>query len=485
MKKLLAILISLSLFISLTACGGSTPAENGGEGAKPNTQTTQQGGSENSGQNGGAASADIGSVSVENYAEIVKKAFGIEIVLDDGWTVTKASSPNGVNNIIVTLTAPADTDGKAEIEKYFNQCINLGGVWQQKIDWDTLAISKGTQYTDYEEFYSTEVTDFLGLYSAMWLYDFGGKNVQFSYAQDENIVELSFTYTVLDYEIDISEWVPQEGQGPEGWVWQDCHGYIDNVWDSDTLPENFPKEISGVRVSETRYFGFGCEDRWAGARVGNLSFDSWDFEQWQLTFDATDDQFAQFEQALADNGFLGEKTEDKYQGTYVETTDGEIFLYYTIDESDRDGYDWFIYCNMTVLESNYPLFFEGIELPTWGLFRGEPNDSLIYAYDEEFNEIYDFEYDFENGCFIDEAAYIYYDFNYMGVDRATYDYYIDYLRGMPGEEWNEYVYSEENGSYVAYFKYNDKYWIGCYHNFDGDENCMQLIISPDEESLFW
>ena len=109
MKKLLAILISLSLFISLTACGGSTPAENGGEGAKPNTQTTQQGGSENSGQNGGAASADISSVSVENYAEIVKKAFGIEIVLDDGWTVTKASSPNGVNNIIVTLTAPADT----------------------------------------------------------------------------------------------------------------------------------------------------------------------------------------------------------------------------------------------------------------------------------------------------------------------------------------------------------------------------------------
>ena len=73
----------------------------------------------------------------------------------------------------------------------------------------------------------------------------------------------------------------------------------------------------------------------------------------------------------------------------------------------------------------------------------------------------------------------------MGVDRATYDYYIDYLRGLPSEEWNEYVYSEEDDSYVAYFKYNDKYWIGCYHNFDGDVNCMQLIISPDEESLFW
>ncbi|MBP1552430.1 MAG: hypothetical protein J6C04_09140, partial [Oscillospiraceae bacterium] len=260
MKKLLAILISLSLFISLTACGGSTPAENGGEGAKPNTQTTQQGGSENSGQNGGAASADISSVSVENYAEIVKKAFGIEIVLDDGWTVTKASSPNGVNNVDLVFTIPAGTDGEAEIEKYFNQAVKLSGVWAHEIDWDTFAISKGTQYTDFADFYTNENEGYGDFYSVMWLYDYNGKNVQFSYMQDGTAVSMTFTYATLNYEIDINDWVPQEGQGPEGWTWQDCHGYIDNVWDSDTLPENFPKEISGVRVSETRYFGFGCED---------------------------------------------------------------------------------------------------------------------------------------------------------------------------------------------------------------------------------
>ncbi len=436
-------------------------------------------------QGGRSTTVSIGSTSVENYKEVVKQAFGIDIQTTDGWTITKATSPNGVNNVDLMFTVPADIDSKAEIEKYFNQTLKLGGVWQQNINWDTFAISKGTQYTDYEVFYSEEVTEFMELYQAMWLYDFGGKTVQFSYTQDENVLQMSFTYTVLNYEIDINDFVPQEGQGPKDWIWQDCHGYIDYVWDSEVLPANFPQEISGVRVSETRYYGFGCDDRWAGAKVCNMGFDSWDFEQWQLTFDATEDQLAQFERALADNGFLGEKTEDKYQGTYVETTDGEIYLYYTLDESDRDGYDWNVYCNMTVLESNYPLFFEGIELPTWGLFRGEPNDKLVYAYDEDFNEIYDFEYDFENGRFIDEAAYVYYSFDYMGVDRATYDYYIDYLRGQAHEEWKEYVYSEEDNSYVAYFKLNDKCWIGCYHNFDGEINSMTLIISPDSESLFW
>ena len=482
MKKILALFLAVSMMFSLVACGGS---EGGTNTDNQGNRQTQQGGTQTGTQQGGQAPAvSLSSTSADNYKDIVKQYFGLDII-DDGWTVTTAKSPNGVNNVDLVFTIPAGTDGEAEIEKYFNQAVKLSGVWAQEIDWDTFAISKGTQYTDFADFYTNENEGYGDFYSVMWLYDYNGKNVQFSYMQDGTAVSMTFTYATLNYEIDISDWVPQEGQGPEGWTWQDCHGYIDKVWDSEVLPANFPREIPGVKVDQTRYFGFGCEDRWMGARVGNMYFEDWEYEQWLLEFDATDDQLAQFEQALADNGFLGEKTEDKYQGTYVETTDGEIYLYYTIDESDRDGYDWFIYCNMTVLESNYPLFFEGIELPTWGLFEGEGNDYLIYAYDEEFNEIYDFEYDFENGCFIDEAAYIYYDFNYMGVDRATYDYYIDYLRGQAREEWKEYVYNEEDNSYVAYFKLNDKCWIGCYHNFDGDVNCMQLIISPDEESLFW
>ncbi len=482
MKKLLALFLAVSMMFSLVACGGS---EGGTNTDNQGNRQTQQGGTQTGTQQGGQAPAvSLSSISADNYKDIVKQYFGLDII-DDGWTVTTAKSPNGVNNVDLVFTIPAGTDGQAEIEKYFNQAVKLSGVWAQEIDWDTFAISKGAQYTDFADFYTNENEGYGDFYSVMWLYDYNGKNVQFSYMQDGTQVAINLTYATLNYEIDISDWVPQEGQGPEGWAWQDCHGYIDKVWDSEVLPANFPREIPGVKVDQTRYFGFGCEDRWMGARVGNLNFDDWDYEQWILEFDATDDQLAQFEQALADNGFLGEKTEDKYQGTYVETTDGEIYLYYTIDESDRDGYDWFVYCNMTVIECEYPLFFEGIELPTWGLFTGDANDKLVYAYDEEFNEIYDFEYDFENGCFIDEAAYIYYDFNYMGVDRATYDYYIDYLRGQAREEWKEYVYSEEDNSYVAYFKLNDKCWIGCYHNFDGDVNCMQLIISPDVESLFW
>lgn len=482
MKKILALFLAVSMMFSLVACGGS---EGGTNTDNQGNRQTQQGGTQTGTQQGGQAPAvSLSSISADNYKDIVKQYFGLDII-DDGWTVTTAKSPNGVNNVDLVFTIPAGTDGEAEIEKYFNQAVKLSGVWAQEIDWDTFAISKGTQYTDFADFYANENEGYGDFYSVMWLYDYNGKNVQFSYMQDGTQVAINLTYATLNYEIDISDWVPQEGQGPEGWTWQDCHGYIDKVWDSEVLPANFPREIPGVKVDQTRYFGFGCEDRWMGARVGNLNFDDWDYEQWILEFDATDDQLAQFEQALADNGFLGEKTEDKYQGTYVETTDGEIYLYYTIDESDRDGYDWFVYCNMTVIECEYPLFFEGIELPTWGLFTGDANDKLVYAYDEEFNVIDDFEYDFENGCFIDQAAYVYYSFDYMGVDRATYDYYIDYLRGQAREEWNEYVYNEEDNSYVAYFKLKDNCWIGCYHNFDGYINSMTFIISSDQESLFW
>jgi len=449
---------------------------------KADSQSADSSNSQTSGSQ--VSSVDFGSLTVDNYEKLVKEAFGLDVKVPDGGSVTEADSPNGVNNMIVKFTLPAGADGMQQIEEYFNQCIALGGVWGQEINWDTFAISKGTQYTDFAALSGSELTAIDDFSSVMWLYDFGSKHVQFSYSQDGTYAELSLTYATLNLDLDLSDFVPQEGQGPEGWVWQEDHGWIDRVWDSDTLPENFPKEIPGVWVEDTWYYGYGCEDRYMGARVGNMYFEDWDFEQWQLTFDATDDQLAQFEQALLDNGFLGEKTEDEYQGTYAEVTDGEIYLYYFLDESDRDGYDWNVYCNMTIPGYEYPLFFEAIELPMLGLFMAEdPNDCLIYAYDEEFNEV-EYEYDFADGRGYGDAAYVMYHFNYMGVSREMYDEYIDYLRTLKTEEWDEYVYSEEDDSYVVSFKYLNHY-IGCYHNFDGEINGMTFIISPDRESLFW
>lgn len=93
--------MTLALFICLTA-----PAENGRETANQSTQNTRQGSSENdsdNGQNGSpgiaAVSANIGDISLENYADIIKEAFDLDVVPADGWQVTKAIHPNGVNNV--------------------------------------------------------------------------------------------------------------------------------------------------------------------------------------------------------------------------------------------------------------------------------------------------------------------------------------------------------------------------------------------------
>ncbi|MBR3693507.1 MAG: hypothetical protein IKL88_03175 [Erysipelotrichales bacterium] len=468
MKKTLVFILSILMVLSMTACssggggGGSSGTVNQGQ---TNTPTVS-----------------LKDASMDNYKEVVKEAFGIELYLPDKFEVANVNSPNGVNNLDIIMTYPSDYEGKEILEAYFNECKDLG-VYKQNINWDTLAISKGTQYTDFETMYAAEVTSIMNFYSVMWLYDYNNKNVQFSLTLDEGLMEINFTYATLNYEINMDDWVPQDGQGPEGWVWQEDHGWITGVWDSEVLPENFPKEIPGVRVEDTTYWSYGAE-RWMGTSVGDLYFEDYNFEEWELTFDATKEQLEQFQQALLDNGFLGSKDED-YNKTYYEVTDGYVYLHYVVYESDREGYDHNVFCDMTVVEREHPVEFEGFKLPTFGLFDHEdPNDAQVYAYDADFNEIYDYEYDFAKGQSIGEMPpWILYWFGYSGVSREEYNAYIDDLRAMNLEEWDEYHYYDEE-DYVVVFKYGNHYY-GCYFNFDGVENGVDFVISSDSESRFY
>ena len=118
MKKILALFLAVSMMFSLVACGGS---EGGTNTDNQGNRQTQQGGTKTGTQQGGQAPAvSLSSTSADNYKDIVKQYFGLDII-DEGWTVTTAKSPNGVNNVDLVFTIPAGTDGEAEIEKYFNQ----------------------------------------------------------------------------------------------------------------------------------------------------------------------------------------------------------------------------------------------------------------------------------------------------------------------------------------------------------------------------
>lgn len=186
MKKVFIILMALLLALSVTACGGSGE-ESGGNGAASQGEEMQG--------YAGDDGASLADVDTENYDAVAKELFGVDLKAQDGWEVQEAISYNGVNNLTVKFTVPADADGKAITGGFFDQCLSVAenGVYGQDVDLDSMSVSTGAEYTDFETFFGAEGTQIENFYSSMWIYDYGGKSIQFSVSADTGIVELTMT----------------------------------------------------------------------------------------------------------------------------------------------------------------------------------------------------------------------------------------------------------------------------------------------------
>lgn len=185
MKKIFIVLLVLLLALSMTACGGSGE-ESGNEAASQ--------GEEMQGYAGGDG-ASLADVDAGNYDAVTKELFGVDLKAQDGWEVQEAISYNGVNNLTVKFTVPEDADGKAITGGFFDQCLSVAenGVYGQDVDLDSMSVSTGAAYTDFETFFGAEGTQIENFYSSMWIYDYGGKSIQFSVSADTGIVELTMT----------------------------------------------------------------------------------------------------------------------------------------------------------------------------------------------------------------------------------------------------------------------------------------------------
>ena len=493
MKKMLAWILVVTMLLSMAACGGVTNSggnqggsqqqqQGGNQGDSQGnnqgeSQSGNQGNSQSGNQGSSQSSGSLGDVTVDNVVKTSEEIFGAAVTAPAGWTITEAYSPNGVNNLTVKMSGSA-TDGKAIIQEYFDKTLALGGVYQMKIDWDTLAISKGTQYTDFETFWNAEVTAFDGFYSALWLYDFGSKCVEFSISMDAGLMEIDQCFVTLDQEIDYNP--PSIGTGPEGWTWREDYGWIDGVWDSDVLPENFPAMIEGVLVDDTWYYAYGCDNRF-NSKVGEMYFEDYEFEEWELSFWATDDQLAAFQQALADNGFVGSDGE-YWDDIDITMTDGEVYLYYTVDEcDDKEGYQWEIWCDMTYIESVYPAKYEGIDLPQLGMFDNDPLADFM-GWDEEFNEV-EVQYDFDSGTG-EIPAYHRLWLHYFGVTQDEYMEYLDYIKtevlaDQTEADWEEYSYDD---TYCFFFERNGDYYV-LYYQYDNADYTLTFATASYKEDL--
>ncbi len=163
MKKLLALLLALMMVFALVACGnnGDTPGNT-------DTPEASQGGENN---NVGAASME--NISVDNWQQLVKECFGVDITVPEGWELTNVKNV-GKNGVYIYLN-PNNADETAVLaflESIFN---DLKGVTTGDITehYDDLA------YTSMSEAWDKSVDAF-----NMPINETadGDKNIYFSYA---------------------------------------------------------------------------------------------------------------------------------------------------------------------------------------------------------------------------------------------------------------------------------------------------------------
>ena len=168
MKKILILIMSLIIGFSFASCG----SDSGGGSSEGNSGDALQ---------GATSGANLEDVSVDNYASIVKETFGIDVGKESNWTISKAESPNGVNNVNLLFTFTDRGDVNAIVENYFNQCkaVATNGVYTQRINDDATGVVKTDPYDDFSKLFEDEGTHFDGFDSIMWLYDNKGADIQF------------------------------------------------------------------------------------------------------------------------------------------------------------------------------------------------------------------------------------------------------------------------------------------------------------------
>ena len=188
MKKLFAMLLIVLIVFAFASCKSSEESTGNSEGS-----TVQIGEMQGDNSSGGAA-LTLGNLNEDNYTEVAKELFGLEIKLQDGWTLKDTSSPNKVNNLLINFNVPDGTNGKEVLKSYFDACAALpSGIWKEEINWETYKVSKGEQFTDFDTFFAAEGSDTGTLTQGGWIYDFGGKSIQFAYSCRMGMVELTFT----------------------------------------------------------------------------------------------------------------------------------------------------------------------------------------------------------------------------------------------------------------------------------------------------
>ena len=192
MKKLTFAFLCAACVALMGACGNSNENKDGEISEKDANEITKQLDLPKDGVNGytGDAATDLKNVTDQNYIEIAKGIFGIDVTPKAGWKLAEVKSPNQVNNLNIAYEVEG-LDFNAEATAFFDQCAKIAtdGVYPAKMDLNTGAMSRGEKCATYADY--LKVKDF----GNMWFFDYGDKHIMFDISNWKNKLEIKLVLT--------------------------------------------------------------------------------------------------------------------------------------------------------------------------------------------------------------------------------------------------------------------------------------------------
>lgn len=265
---------------------------------------------------------------------------------------------------------------------------------------------------------------------------------------------------------------------PEGWSEGNYGGYIYDVYDSDFLPDCFPKQIEGTKASQTAYKDYKHDVINQNYSVGPLWFENKeDYRTYSVSFYAKAEHVEAFLQALEDKGMYGYMegegegfgTSQWLEGFYAGNGWGMYLFFNTNDDQDGE-FDGCLTARATDTLTKLPKSISGIPLPQTGIIADDLENYFIYDFSNDYDEVdFDIEKDTlptENYCA---------DLSYYGISE---DVAKDYVKELENNGWNiSYEYPEED-YYSVYLEKDGQYALVHYQ-----ESVMDLGFSDMMENL--
>lgn len=135
MKKIIVMIMTLTMAMLLAACGKKTEGQ-----SEIGTQSDQQG------------VYTLNNVTTNNYAQVMKAIYGIEPVVESGWKAEKVET-NDYNLLEIQFIADKEIDKEAVMESYFNAANSISEKGVEAVN-----ASKSVSAASYEEYKNNDPT---------------------------------------------------------------------------------------------------------------------------------------------------------------------------------------------------------------------------------------------------------------------------------------------------------------------------------------